>query len=152
MEKPGFKRSLSESVLCKGCAKQPLRPAALWPPNSFWDIGKLSLFSWSAWQRWSSARISNNWWLVLKTELIVWIDLSCTKSASLVAQMVKHLSAMQETWVQSLGWEDPLEKDLATHSSTLAWKIPWMEKPGRLQSMGSQTVPQDWATSLSQTC
>ena len=51
---------------------------------------------------------------------------------SLVAQMVKHLPAMQETWVQSLGQEDPLEKEMATHSSTLAWKIPWMEEPGRL--------------------
>ena len=52
--------------------------------------------------------------------------------ASLVAQTVKHLPAMQETWVQSLGQEDPLEKEMATHSSTLAWKIPWMEEPGRL--------------------
>ena len=58
--------------------------------------------------------------------------------ASLVAQMVKHLLAVQETQVQSLGWEDPLEKGKATHSSTLAWKIPWTEEPGRLQSMGSQ--------------
>ena len=54
--------------------------------------------------------------------------------------MVKHLPAMQETLVQSLGWEDPLEKEMATDSSTHAWKIPWMEKPGRLQSMGSQRV------------
>ena len=52
--------------------------------------------------------------------------------ASLVAQMIKHLPAMWETWVQSLGWEDPLEKEMATHSSTLAWKIPWTEEPGRL--------------------
>ena len=59
---------------------------------------------------------------------------------SLVAQMVKHLTAMQETQVRSLGWEDPLEKEMATHSSTLAWKIPWREDPGRLQSMGSQRV------------
>ena len=51
---------------------------------------------------------------------------------SLVAQTVKCLPAMQETWVQSLGWEDPLEKEMATHSSTLAWKIPWMEGPGGL--------------------
>ena len=58
----------------------------------------------------------------------------------LVAQMVKHLSAMQEIWVQSLGREDPLEKEMATHSSTFAWKIPWTEEPGRLQSMGSQRV------------
>ena len=62
---------------------------------------------------------------------------------SLVAQMVKHLPAMQETWVQSLGCEDPLEKEMATHSSTHAWKIPWMEKPGGLQSMGSQRVRHD---------
>ena len=60
--------------------------------------------------------------------------------ASLVAQRVKRLPAMQETQVQFLGQEDPLEKEIATHSSTLAWKIPWMEKPGRLQSMGSQRV------------
>ena len=57
--------------------------------------------------------------------------------------MVKRLPAMQETWVQSLGREDPLEKEMATHSSTLAWKIPWMEEPGRLQSMGSQRVGYD---------
>ena len=69
--------------------------------------------------------------------------------ASLVAQMVKRMSAMQETWVRSLGWEDTLEKEMATHSSTLAWKIPWTEEPGRLQSMGSQRVGHGWATSLS---
>ena len=63
--------------------------------------------------------------------------------ASLVAQMVKHLSAMQDTWVLSLGQEDPLEKEMAAHSSSLAWKIPWMEEPGRLQSMGSQRVGHD---------
>ena len=60
--------------------------------------------------------------------------------ASLVAQMVKCLPAMWETWVRSLGREDPLEKEMTTYSSTLAWKIPWMEEPGRLQSMGSQRV------------
>ena len=63
--------------------------------------------------------------------------------ASLVAQRLKHLPPMRETRVQSLGWEDPLEKEMATHSSTLAWRIPWMEEPGRLQSMGSQRVGQD---------
>ena len=56
--------------------------------------------------------------------------------ASLVAQTVKHLSAMQETQVRSLGWEDPLEKEIAAHSSILAWKIPWKVEPGRLLSMG----------------
>ena len=63
--------------------------------------------------------------------------------ASLVAQMVKHLSTMWETQVQSLSQEDPLEKEMATQSSTIAWKIPWMEEPGRLQSLGSQRVGQD---------
>ena len=62
---------------------------------------------------------------------------------SLVAQMVKHLPTMQETQVRSLGWEDPLEKEMATHSSTLAWKILWMEEPGKLQSMGSKRVGHD---------
>ena len=57
--------------------------------------------------------------------------------------MVKCLPAMQETQVRSLGWEDPLEKEVATHSSTIAWKIPWMEEPGRLQSMGLQRVRHD---------
>ena len=57
--------------------------------------------------------------------------------------MVKRLSAVQETLVQSLGWEDPLEKEMATHSSILAWKILWMEEPSRLQSMGSQRVGHD---------
>ena len=60
--------------------------------------------------------------------------------ASLVAQRVKRLPAIQETQVQSLGWEDPLEKEIATCSGTLSWKIPWTEKPGRLQFMGSQRV------------
>ena len=63
--------------------------------------------------------------------------------ASLVAQLVKNLSAMQETWVQFLGWEDPLKKEMATHSSILAWRIPWREKSGRLQSMGLQRVGHD---------
>ena len=72
-----------------------------------------------------------------------------TQLSSLVAQMVKHLPTVRETQVQSLGWEDLLEKEMATHSSILAWKIPWMEEPGRLQSMGLQRVGHDWATSLS---
>ena len=66
----------------------------------------------------------------------------------LVAQTVKHLSTMRETRVRSLGWEDPLEKEMAIHSRTIAWKIPWTEEPGRLQPLGSQRVRHDWATSL----
>ena len=60
--------------------------------------------------------------------------------------MVKNLPAMQETWVQSLGWEDPLEEGIATHSNIPAWRIPWTEKPRGLQSVVSQRVRQDWAT------
>ena len=63
--------------------------------------------------------------------------------------MVKFLPAMWETWVRSLSWEDPLEKEMATHCSILAWKIPWTEEPGRLQSKGSQRVGHDLVTSLS---
>ena len=66
-----------------------------------------------------------------------------TYETSLVAQMVKRLSTMRETWVRSLGREDPLEKKMAIHSSTIAWKIPWTEEPGRLQSMGLQRVGHD---------
>ena len=62
---------------------------------------------------------------------------------SLVVQMVKHLPTMCETWVQFLGWEDPLEKEIATHFSILAWKIPWTEEPGGLESRGSQRIGHD---------
>ena len=74
-----------------------------------------------------------------------WSDLAAAAAAghymgtSLVTQMVKCLPAMQETWVRSLGREDPLEKEMATHSSILAWRIPWTEEPGGLQSLGSQS-------------
>ena len=63
--------------------------------------------------------------------------------ASLVAQRLKNLPAMWNTWVQSLGWEDPLERGTATYSSILAWRIPWTEEPGGLQSTGSQRVGHD---------
>ena len=66
--------------------------------------------------------------------------------AFLVAQTVKNLPAVRETWVQSLGWEDPLEEGKAIHSSILAWRVPWTEEPGRLQFMGSQRVDHDLAT------
>ena len=90
--------------------------------------------------------------IVNKAEVDVFLELSCFFNdpldvgnlisgwASLVAQRVKHLPAMWETWVRSLGWEDPLVKEMATHSSILSWRIPWMEEPGRLQSTGSQRV------------
>ena len=63
--------------------------------------------------------------------------------ASLVAQMVKNLPAMQEAWVRSLDWEDPQEEGMATHSSILTWRIPWTEEPGGLQSMGLQRIGYD---------
>ena len=68
------------------------------------------------------------------------------EGASLVAQMVKNLPAMWEMWVRSLGQEDPLEKEMATHSSILTRIIPWTEEPGRLQAMGSQRVRHNWAS------
>ena len=68
--------------------------------------------------------------------LCIWILTPCW--ASLVAQMVKNPPAMQETWVQSPGWEDALEEEMATHASILAWRIPWTKQTGRLHSMGSQ--------------
>ena len=85
---------------------------------------------------------------ILMTWSVIFLYYFCKKT-SLVAQMVKHLPTVRETQVQSLCWEDPLEKEMATHSSTLAWKIPWTEECCRLQSMGSQRIRHDWANSLS---
>ena len=70
--------------------------------------------------------------------------------ASLIAQLVKNLPTMQENWIQSLGWEDSLVKGMATHSSILAWRIPWTQEPGGLQSMGLQRVGQDLVTKQQQ--
>ena len=94
-----------------------------------------------------------------KTKAFCWNVFSCIvlfileclevpPGPSLMAQMAKCLSAMRETWVWTLGWEDALEKEMSIHSSTLAWKIPWTEEPGRLQSMGLQRVGHDWVTSV----
>ena len=98
---------------------------------------KVSLFS----HRRCPSGVSDEWLSVCM------IEVYCCYLASLVAQTVKHLPAMWETRVRSLGQEDPLEKEMATHSSTLACKIPWTEEPGRLQSRGSQRVGHDWAIS-----
>ena len=72
-----------------------------------------------------------------------WNEVSTSPRASLVAQTVGNLPAMQETWIRLLGQEDPLEKEMATHSSILAWEIPWTEEPCGLQSMASQRIGQD---------
>ena len=84
---------------------------------------------------------SNNYFVVSDLrDFQVFLQAINTLGTSLVAQMVKNLPAMWETRVRSLGWEDPLEKGLATHSSILAWRVPWTEEPGRLQSMVLQRV------------
>ena len=82
-------------------------------------------------------------WALSRPRICCWV------LASLVAQTVKHLPTMQETWVQTLGCDDPPEREMATHSSILAWRVPWTGEPGELLSMGSLRVGQDWATSLS---
>ena len=82
--------------------------------------------------------------------LCVWLNsnlIACSGGwVSLVAQLVKNPPAMRETWIRSLGWEDHLEKEIATHSSILAWRIPWTKVPGGLQFMGLQRVRHNWAT------
>ena len=80
------------------------------------------------------------WWAVGLVVAESWTRLG---ASSLVAQLVESLPVVQETWVPSLGREDPLEKEMASHSSILAWRIPWMEEPGGLQSTGSQRVGHD---------
>ena len=79
--------------------------------------------------------------IIFITSTIVWSLVK--QQSSLVAQRLKCLPPMWETWVRSLGWEDPLEKKMATHSTVLAWRIPWTEEPGRLQSIGLHRVRHD---------
>ena len=81
----------------------------------------------------------NNYWQFFEKNILQ-LDLTLNKAVSLVAQLVKSLSAMWETWVPFLDQEDPLEKEMATHSSVLAWRIPWTEEPGGLQPMWSQEL------------
>ena len=98
---------------------------------------------------WGHKECGMTWWLNNnnKPPNVTFIDLN-TGSVKRVAQTVKRLPVVWETGVWSLGWEDALEKEKATHSSTLAWKIPWTEETGRLQSMASQRVGHNWETSL----
>ena len=92
---------------------------------------------------------------VLESALILWILIPWILIpsfpfdwASLVAQLAKNLRAMKKSWVRSLGQEDPLEKEMATHSSTLAWRTPWTEEPGRVHSIGSQGARHNWETNF----
>ena len=86
-------------------------------------------------------------WCLSNIIILIFLSYDPVKGwASLVAQAVKNLSAMWETWVQSMSWKDPLEKGTATYPSILAWRILWPEEPGRLQSMGLQRVRHNWVT------
>ena len=129
-----------------------LGSVCLWSPSSTWvrvlvfakqlrDMHQIVMYI-----RWGGTRaLFNNHYLLL---LLYFCIPSLPCGASLVTQRIKRLPAMRETRVRSLGWEDPLEKEMAIHSSTLAWRIPWTEEPGWLQSTGSQRVRHDWVTSL----
>ena len=107
----------------------------------------------------SFVRIERNWssciwldsipWGARVLRQILWKMTHRHTPPQTVAQTIKRLPAMRETGVRFLGRKDPLEKEMATHASTLPWKIPWTEEPDRLQSIGSQRVRHDWATSLS---
>ena len=98
--------------------------------------------SWN-WMKWNTGHLG----MAHKAILCIYFPIIYPYMGFLVAQMVKSLPAMQETRVWSLGQKDPLEIGMATHSSILAWKIPWMEEPGGLQSKGSQRVGHNWAIS-----
>ena len=125
---------------------------------------------WTLWDPMDSSPLGFSGQRIFQTGILKWVAISSSRwilhhwatweaqgiqpfpvyeRASLVAQRGKRLPAVWETWVQSLGQEDPLQKEMAAHSSILAWKIPWKEEPSRLQSMGSQRVGHNWVTSLS---
>ena len=116
--------------------------------KSFWSLSTLTLYGINIYGQGSLA-CCGSWGHKESdtTERLIWSDLIwCSSWPSLVAQKVKHLPAMWKTWVRFLGWEDPLEKGMATHSCL---EIPWTEEPSRLQSIGLQTVGHEWMTSLS---
>ena len=132
-------------------------------PSPLWESSPSYLFQWRAGKYMSSKWVSCHvfmfrWVFLLNKSLVRWGWLACLIVilgfrmdysqgwASLVAQMVKNLPAMQEIWVRSGIREDPLEKGVVTHSSILAWRIPWTEEPRGLQSPASQRVRQDWGT------
>ena len=149
---PALADSLPLSLLGSPISKHPF---------SKWSICFLFLVHW----KFSSQMNARFFWMLVSFEIIMWVlffivlircyyfkwlsqSMWGLFGASLVAQRLKHLPGMRETRVWSLGWEDPLEEEMATHSSTLAWRIPWREEPGRLQSMGLQRAGHEWATLL----
>ena len=109
--------------------------------NSLLQVGSRTGHLWSQSSQMTALTLLLPWWKTLKGS-----SFPNPKGPSLVAQTVNNPPIMQETWVQSLGWADPLEKGMATHFSILAWRISWTEELGRLQSMGLQRVGHDWAT------
>ena len=110
----------------------------------------LAMMRWNVSLRSWKERLSSQQWLpsctAARCELSFSLWLFLPSGIFLVAQMVKNLPAMQETWVRSLGQEDPLQEKMATHSSIFAWRIPRTEEPGGLQSVGSQRVGYNWET------
>ena len=107
-----------------------------WVASLFWLVWIMPLWTW----------ICKYLFKALLSVLWIYTQNLLNHVASLMAQLVKNQPAMRETWVWSLGWEDPLEKGTTTYSSILAWRIPWTEEPGRLQSMGSQRIGHNWET------
>ena len=118
--------------------EDPLEEGMEWTLKGSFPLGLTGLIS----------LLSKGLWRVFSSITVQKHQFFGAQLTSMVLQTVKRLSTMRETQVWSLGWEDPLEREIAIHSSTIAWKIPWTEEPGRLQSMGSQRVGHDWATSL----
>ena len=119
-------------------------PLSCSPPGKLTHLGYIKRLScFLVWPVGDPGRRGGTWIRLGFISFSLSLQICLELTISLVAQMVKCLPAMQKTQVHSLGWEDPLEKEMATHSSTLAWKIPWMEESRRLQSMGSQRVGHD---------
>ena len=122
----------------------------------FMSLGNFALFDMDicypiTWQIYNIVRGKTTYLIDVRvTFFLLYIGVQLS-SASLVSQTVGNPPAVRETWVQSLGWEDPLEEGMAIHSSILAWRIPRTEEPGGLQSMGSHRVRHDWATNTQHT-
>ena len=148
----GYKKSVIGQAGTSGPFKSPVNLKALTttssvPPNIFWHSSEKTGFAGNTY--FTTARLSvmicnSHYWhfdITCKPSFYAFpLHLTCSwifqKTLFLVAQRLKRLPAMRETWVRSLGWEDPLEKEMATHSSILAWRIPWTEEIGGLQSTG----------------
>ena len=142
---------LLRKPVCKEGSGVPAAGSQLWGPGAQWPTHKQEplggLHGYHCRGSWDRSFIYFFVWLCWVFIVMHRLSLPAFLLwASLVFQSVKNLPALQETWVRSPGWEDPLEKKMATHSSILAWRISWTEEPGGLQSMGSQRVGHAWVT------